>query len=232
MVRQRLGVLIESAGLFPNLTAKQNVELKAKCMGLVDEKSIEEVLRVTGLGNVGRKKVKHFSMGMKQKLGVALALLGNPDLLILDEPINRLDPEGIREFRQLILRLHEEGKTIIISSHILGELSKISTNYGIIKEGELIEQLTKEELEGKCQDYFQIEVQDVKCALALIQELFPEVTSEVLDARAIRIYGVEDGARINQMLIENQILVYASGFHHLDLEEYFLDRMEGGRKYV
>ena len=87
-------------------------------------------------------------------------------------------------------------------------------------------------MEGKCQDYFQIEVQDVKCALALIQELFPEVTSEVLDARAIRIYGVEDGARINQMLIENQILVYASGFHHLDLEEYFLDRMEGGRKYV
>ena len=232
VVRQRLGVLIESAGLFPNLTAKQNVELKAKCMGLVDEKSIEEVLRVTGLGNVGRKKVKHFSMGMKQKLGVALALLGNPDLLILDEPINGLDPEGIREFRQLILRLHEEGKTIIISSHILGELSKISTNYGIIKEGELIEQLTKEELEGKCQDYFQIEVQDVKRALALIQELFPEVTSEVLDARAIRIYGVEDGARINQMLIENQILVYASGFHHLDLEEYFLDRMEGGRKYV
>ena len=232
VVRQRLGVLIESAGLFPNLTAKQNVELKAKCMGLVDEKSIEEVLRVTGLGNVGRKKVKHFSMGMKQKLGVALALLGNPDLLILDEPINGLDPEGIREFRQLILRLHEEGKTIIISSHILGELSKISTNSGIIKEGELIEQLTKEELEGKCQDYFQIEVQDVKCALALIQELFPEVTSEVLDARAIRIYGVEDGARINQMLIENQILVYASGFHHLDLEEYFLDRMEGGRKYV
>ncbi len=232
VVRQRLGVLIESAGLFPNLTAKQNVELKAKCMGLVDEKSIEEVLRVTGLGNVGRKKVKHFSMGMKQKLGVALALLGNPDLLILDEPINGLDPEGIREFRQLILRLHEEGKTIIISSHILGELSKISTNYGIIKEGELIEQLTKEELEGKCQDYFQIEVQDVKRALALIQELFPEVTSEVLDAGAIRIYGVEDGARINQMLIENQILVYASGFHHLDLEEYFLDRMEGGRKYV
>ena len=232
VVRQRLGVLIESAGLFPNLTAKQNVELKAKCMGLVDEKSIEEVLRVTGLGNVGRKKVKHFSMGMKQKLGVTLALLGNPDLLILDEPINGLDPEGIREFRQLILRLHEEGKTIIISSHILGELSKISTNYGIIKEGELIEQLTKEELEGKCQDYFQIEVQDVKRALALIQELFPEVTSEVLDARAIRIYGVEDGARINQMLIENQILVYASGFHHLDLEEYFLDRMEGGRKYV
>ena len=232
VVRQRLGVLIESAGLFPNLTAKQNVELKAKCMGLVDEKSIEEVLRVTGLGNVGRKKVKHFSMGMKQRLGVALALLGNPDLLILDEPINGLDPEGIREFRQLILRLHEEGKTIIISSHILGELSKISTNYGIIKEGELIEQLTKEELEGKCQDYFQIEVQDVKRALALIQELFPEVTSEVLDARAIRIYGVEDGARINQMLIENQILVYASGFHHLDLEEYFLDRMEGGRKYV
>ena len=210
LVRQRLGVLIESAGAYPHLTARQNVMMKAICMGLADDKSVDEVLGMTGLADAGRKKVKHFSMGMKQRLGVALALLGNPDLLILDEPINGLDPEGIREFRYLIKALQEEGKTIIISSHILGELSKISTNYGIIKDGEIIEQLTREELEEKCQDYFRIEVQDVRRALALIQETFPKVQTEVADDRGIRVYGLEDGVEVNRMLIENHISVYAS----------------------
>lgn len=232
VVRRRLGVLIESAGVYPHMTARQNVVMKAMCMGLADERSVDDVLRMTGLADVGKKKVKHFSMGMKQRLGVALALLGNPDLLILDEPINGLDPEGIRELRQLIWKLHEEGKTILISSHILGELSKISTNYGIIKDGEMVEQLTREELEEKCQDYFQIEVKDVKRALALLNEAFPNVQAEVLDTRSIRLYGVGNSAGVNQILIENQIQVYASGFHHMDLEEYFLNRMEGGRQYV
>ena len=230
-VRRRLGVLIEAAGLYPNMTARQNAVMKAKCMGLVDEHSVDAVLKVTGLADAGRKKVKYFSMGMKQRLGVALALLGNPDLLLLDEPINGLDPEGIRELRQLILELHAEGKTILISSHILGELSKIATSYGIIKDGELIEQISTEELEEKCQDYFRIEVQDVQRALVMIQETFPDVQAEVSDARSIRLYGVQDGSEVNQMLIENQVSVYASGFHHMDLEEYFLERMgmEGGR---
>lgn len=228
-VRRRLGVLIESAGLYPNMTAKQNVVMKARCMGLVDESSADEVLKLTGLADAGRKKVKQFSMGMKQRLGVALALLGNPDLLLLDEPINGLDPEGIREFRQLLLKLHEEGKTIVVSSHILGELSKIATSYGIIKDGELIEQITREELEERCQDYFQIEVHDIQRALVLIQETFPTVRAEVFDACSIRLFGIRDGAVINQMLIENQVQVSASGMHRMDLEEYFLERMEGRR---
>ena len=229
-VRRRLGVLIEAAGLYPNMPARQNAVMKAKCMGLADERSVDTVLKVTGLADTGRKKVKHFSMGMKQRLGVALALLGNPDLLLMDEPINGLDPEGIRELRQLILELHAEGKTILISSHILGELSKIATSYGIIKDGELIEQISREELEEKCQDYFRIEVQDVQRALVMIQETFPDVQAEVSDARSIRLYGVRDGSEVNQMLIENRVSVYESGFHHMDLEEYFLERMgkEGG----
>ena len=230
VVRRRLGVLIEAAGLYPNMTARQNAVMKARCMGLADERSVDTVLKVTGLADAGRKKVKHFSMGMKQRLGVALALLGNPDLLLMDEPINGLDPEGIRELRQLILELHAEGKTILISSHILGELSKIATSYGIIKDGELIEQISREELEEKCQDYFRIEVQDVHRALVMIQETFPDVQVEVFDARSIRLYGVRDGSEVNQMLIENRVSVYESGFHHMDLEEYFLERMgkEGG----
>lgn len=225
VVRRRLGVLIEEAGLYPNMTARQNVVMKAKCMGLAEEKSIDQVLDLTGLSNTGKKQVKHFSMGMKQRLGVALALLGNPDLLILDEPINELDPEGIKELRQLVLKLREEGKTILLSSHILGELSKIATNYGIIKDGELMEQITRSELEEKCQDYFQVEVGDVRRALPVIQESFPQVQAEVSDARIIRIYGLSEGVELNRRLAENQVPVYGSGFHHIDLEEYFLERM-------
>lgn len=225
VVRRRLGVLIEEAGLYPNMTARQNVVMKAKCMGLAEDKSIDQVLDLTGLSNTGKKQVKHFSMGMKQRLGVALALLGNPDLLILDEPINGLDPEGIKELRQLVLKLREEGKTILLSSHILGELSKIATNYGIIKDGELMEQITRSELEEKCQDYFQVEVGDVRRALPVIQESFPQVQAEVSDARIIRIYGLSEGVELNRRLAENQVPVYGSGFHHIDLEEYFLERM-------
>ncbi len=224
-VRRRLGVLVEAAGLYPNMTARQNVVMKARCMGLADEKSVDRVLELTGLTDTGKKQAKHFSMGMKQRLGVALALLGNPDLLILDEPINGLDPEGIKELRQLVLALQEEGKTILLSSHILGELSKIATNYGIIKDGQLMEQITRGELEEKCQDYFQVEVADVRRALPLIQESFPGIQAEVSDTRIIRIYGTMEGADLNRKLAENQVPVYASGFHHMDLEEYFLERM-------
>ncbi|KAI4449330.1 Bacitracin transport ATP-binding protein BcrA [Eubacterium plexicaudatum ASF492] len=232
LVRRRFGVLIEEPGLYPNMTARQNVVMKAKCIGLADEKSVDGVLEMTGLSDTGKKYVKHFSMGMKQRLGVALALLGNPDLLILDEPINGLDPEGIQELRRLILRLNEEGKTILISSHILGELSKISTNYGIIKDGEMMEQISKEELEERCQDYFEIRVQDVHRALPLVQESFASVRTEVADRQTIRIFGLTDGADVVRVLVENRVPVHASGFHHMDLEEYFLARMEGGRKYV
>lgn len=230
VVRRRLGVLIESAGLYPNMTARQNVVMKARCMGLSEKKSVDEVLELTGLADTGKKQVKHFSMGMKQRLGVALALLGNPDLLILDEPINGMDPEGIKELRQLILQLQEEGKTILLSSHILGELSKIATNYGIIKDGELIEQITRQELEDKCQDYFQVEVEDVRVALPLIQEAFPQLRTEVFDAHTIRVYGPADGAELNGMLARGGAAVYASGFHHMNLEEYFLECMEGGKE--
>lgn len=160
---RRLGCLIESTGLYPNMTASQNMMMKAKCMGLTDEKSVDRALASTGLADTGSKKARYFSMGMKQRLGIGLALLGNPDLLILDEPINGLDPEGTREVRELLLALSQEGKTLIISSHILGELSKIATHYGIIKEGNLVEQIDRETLEGNCRDYFQIEVELKAC---------------------------------------------------------------------
>ena len=230
---RRLGCLIESTGLYPNMTARQNMMMKAKCMGLTDEKSVDRALASTGLADTGSKKARYFSMGMKQRLGIGLALLGNPDLLILDEPINGLDPEGTREVRELLLALSQEGKTLIISSHILGELSKIATHYGIIKEGNLVEQIDRETLEGNCSDYVQIEVDDSKRALPLILEHAPQMQAEVMDDRIIRLYDLKDGAWLNHLLIENRVQVYSSGFHHMDLEEYFLNRMDNlaeGRK--
>ncbi|WP_251209305.1 ABC transporter ATP-binding protein [Acetatifactor aquisgranensis] len=230
---RRIGSLIESTGLYPKMSARQNLIMKARCMGLTDESQVDAALNITGLADTGKKMVRHFSMGMKQRLGVALALLGNPDLLILDEPINGLDPEGIREVRQLLLTLCEEGKTIIVSSHILGELSKIATHYGIIKEGNLVEQIDQESLERKCKDYFQIEVDDCRRALPLLLERMPGLQTEVPEGGLIRIYDLSDSAWVNKLLIENQVQVYASGFHHMDLEEYFLNRMddpENGRK--
>lgn len=230
---RRIGCLIEATGLYPGMTARQNMMMKAKCMGLTDEKSVDRALASTGLADTGSKKARYFSMGMKQRLGIGLALLGNPDLLILDEPINGLDPEGTREVRELLLALSQEGKTLIISSHILGELSKIATHYGIIKEGNLVEQIDRETLEGNCRDYFQIEVDDSKRALPLILEHAPQMQAEVMDDRIIRLYDLKDGAWLNHLLIENRVQVYSSGFHHMDLEEYFLNRMDNlaeGRK--
>ncbi len=227
VVARRIGCLIESTGLYPHMTARQNVVMKARCMGLADESGVDRVLSAVGLSEAGNKKTRQFSMGMKQRLGVALALLGNPDLLILDEPINGLDPEGIREMRRLILELNEEGKTFIISSHILGELSKIATHYGIIKEGELVEQVSREALEAKCKDYYEIEVNDTRRALPLIEEKAPNIEVRIVDGRSIRLFDLQEGAWLNQLLIESGLQIYSSGFHQMDLEEYFLKRMDG-----
>ena len=146
----RIGSIIEHPALYTDFTAYENMELRGKLLGIPDKKVIHSILETVELSEVGKKKVKNFSLGMRQRLGLALALLGNPDFLILDEPINGLDPEGIVEMRKLLKRLNEEqGITILISSHILGELSKLATRYGVINNGTLVEEFTEKELELK-----------------------------------------------------------------------------------
>ena len=150
-VRRRVGALIEQPGLYPDLSGRENLLLYAALLGVDSpRRQVDEILDTVGLPTAEKKPVKHYSMGMKQRLGVGLALLGGPDLLLLDEPINGLDPEGIREMRELLLRLNrEQGLTILVSSHILGELSKIATRYGILQQGRMAEQITAGELEQK-----------------------------------------------------------------------------------
>lgn len=230
-VRRRVGILIEDAGLFPNMSARENLVLKAKVLGLTDKNSVDELLKLMGLENTGNKKTRHFSMGMKQRLGIAMALMGNPDVLILDEPINGLDPEGIREIRHFLKRLNEEtGKTIIISSHILGELSKLATHYGFIKNGELIQQISREELQEQCRDYLQITVDQPDRAAAILSEKLTGIVYEVYDQSQLRILDYTDSGAVTTLLVQNGITVNSCSLHQRDLEHYFFDLMEGGNQ--
>lgn len=149
--RARIGTVIESPAFYPGMTARENLITQCRLLGINDLTQVDDILELVGLDDTGKKKARNFSLGMRQRLAIALALIGNPELLILDEPTNGLDPEGIKEIRELILRLNKERKiTVLISSHILGELSKFATRYGIIHQGKLIEEFTEEELRERC----------------------------------------------------------------------------------
>ena len=151
--RAKLGTVIESPALFPNMTARENLIVQCKLQNITDLRKIDEILELVGLHDTNKKKAKNFSLGMRQRLAIAIALIGEPELLILDEPTNGLDPEGIKEIRELIVHLNQaKGLTVLISSHILGELSKFATRYGIIHKGKLIEELTEEDLWKRCSD--------------------------------------------------------------------------------
>ena len=227
VTRKRIGMLIEQAGIYPNFTAYENMKLKANYLGVIDpDLKIRELLALFHLEEQKKKKIKQFSMGMKQRLGIAMALLGNPDLLILDEPINGLDPEGILEIRQMLKRFNEENRiTMIISSHILGELSKIATDYGIIKDGKLIEQISAKELEAKCNDYIHLKTPDTKRAVVALEEKLGIRHYEIRPDGEIRIY--ERNNQISKVLLEQGIVVEELFRHQQDLERYFLELMGG-----
>lgn len=227
VTRKRIGMLIEQAGVYPNFTAYENMKLKANYLGVIDpDLKIRELLALFHLEEQKKKKIKQFSMGMKQRLGIAMALLGNPDLLILDEPINGLDPEGILEIRQMLKRFNEENRiTMIISSHILGELSKIATDYGIIKDGKLIEQISAKELEAKCNDYIHLKTPDTKRAVVALEEKLGIRHYEIRPDGEIRIY--ERNNQISKVLLEQGIVVEELFRHQQDLERYFLELMGG-----
>ena len=233
VARRRVGALIEQPGLYPDLSGRENLRLYAGLLGLDSpERQTDEVMEIMGLSPGEKKPVRHYSMGMKQRLGVGLALLGGPDLLLLDEPINGLDPEGIRQMRDLLLRLNRErGLTILISSHILGELSKIATRYGIIQQGRLVEQLTAGELEQKCTDYLHIKADQPQKAAALLEQQLHLTRWEMRPEGELRIYETADARAVGQLLAQAGIAVEEMGLHRQDLEGYFLERM-GGNDHV
>lgn len=226
LVYRRIGALIEAAGLYPSLNAYDNLKLKSLSLGIADEAVIQELLEICDLTATGKKKVKNFSMGMKQRLGIAMALLGNPELLILDEPTNGLDPQGINDIRRLLVKLNtERHMTIMISSHILEELSKIATNYAIIKKGKLIECLSDEELQNRCKDCFRIRVDDQKRTATVLEENCGVEEYEVLPDQMIQLYDhYEDASRIAEELVKHGVKIYEMYEHKQSLETYFLKR--------
>ncbi len=222
-MRGRIGCLIETPGIFPNMTAYENLKAKCLFMGVKEKGVIENLLDTVNLKNTGNKKAGKFSLGMKQRLGIALALIGNPDLLLLDEPINGLDPEGIAEIRELILKLNrEQNITVFISSHILEELSKIATTYGIIHKGELIRELTHDELMAQCSESIVINTPNAQTAMPVLEKMGYTAYSSV-DAETIEVYERLDSiSELNANLVHNGVIVSGIARKNESVEDYFL----------
>lgn len=229
--RLRLGTLIEEPGVYPEMTARDNLEVVRRNFGVTEKQTTEELLALVGLKETGKKKVRNFSMGMKQRLGIAISLLRNPDFLILDEPINGLDPQGIKEIRELLVRLNQEkGITILISSHILGELSKIATHYGIIREGILVEEFDAEELHNRCKRCHKLIVDNTELALSILEEKLHTVSYDVPQQGMIRLFEhLEETEQTNRELILGGVGVKESYLAGQDLEGYFMELLGGGK---
>ncbi len=227
--RQRIGTLIEQPGLYGAMNARENMEIVRRSFGITKKHAVDQMLEFVGLQNAGKKKVKNFSMGMRQRLGIAIALFRNPDFLILDEPINGLDPEGIKEMRDLLVKLNEENQiTILVSSHILGELSKIATSYGIIKDGALIEEFGAEELKSRCRRCVKLVVDDVEHASAVLEENCHITGYDVPEPGIVRVFEeLENSWLINRELVQAGVLLKESYLAGQDLEGYFMDLLGG-----
>ncbi|WP_371820667.1 ABC transporter ATP-binding protein [Falcatimonas sp. MSJ-15] len=230
-VRTRIGCLIEAPGLYGNMTAYENLNIKCKLLGIKQKGYIEDILDIIGLNNVEKKKTKHFSLGMKQRLGIGLALIGEPDLLILDEPINGLDPQGIAEIRDTIQRLQKEkNMTICIASHILEELSKIATDYGIIHNGSLLQELTRDELMRRCSERMEITLEHPRQAVPILDSM-GFVNYQVVDKEHIHVFErLNESAQLNMELAKAGIMIKGISIISEELESYFLN-LTGGAKH-
>lgn len=223
--RFKIGSLIEAPGIYKNFTAYENLKRFSIISGGTD-REIHDLLSFVGLGNVGNKKAGDFSLGMRQRLGIAIAMLGNPELLVLDEPINGLDPAGIKEIRDLIIKINQERKvTVLVSSHLLDELSKIVTKYGIVNNGRLVEEITSEELNNRCKEYLIIKADNLSKANEIISKNFPDIEMKQKDEEIELFSYLDMSYKINELLINNGIKVYELAFTKGGLEEYFIERI-------
>ena len=230
-MRARTGAMVETPSFYPYLTARQNLEYYRIQRGIPGRRVVDEVLEEVDLAGTGKKTFKNFSLGMKQRLGLALALMNHPDLLLLDEPINGLDPEGIVEFRNILLDLcRQRQTTILISSHILSELSNLATCYGFIDNGLMLEQITAKALETKCRACIELRVDDAaKASLVLERDL--EVRDyEVLPGNVIRLYDCLDRPeQVTRALVEGGVSLGGVEGRGANLEDYFLSMIGGAR---
>ena len=223
-VRVRVGALIENAGCFPGSSVYQNLMMQAINLGLPNpDEEIRRVLEIVRMEEHAGLKFKKCSLGMKQCIGIAMALLGDPALLILDEPINGLDTDGMRLMREVLVDITQKYNcTVLISSHILGELEKIATHYGIIRQGKMIMELSAEEMDSRAQVFVSLKTKDMKGAKAVLAGKFADVREE---GEYIRVYDVDDTAAIVDFLMKNGHIVSEIKKNKIGLEEYYIELM-------
>ena len=228
-VRAQMGVLIESPGCFPGLTVWDNMMLQAANLSIPNaEQEVIKVLKTVRMEGAAGNKYKNCSLGMKQRVGIAMALLGEPTLLVLDEPLNGLDADGMRIMREVFLDIIKDGKrSIIVSSHLLGELQKVATHYGIIRHGKMLVEMTAEELDADCRTYVALQSAEMNRTKMLLGCKYSRVEED--EAGYIRVYDMTTPEEIVTYLYENGICVSEIKTDKIGLEEYYIDLMKGGR---
>ena len=226
--RKRMGIIVEQPALYKNMTAYDNLEIQKTLYGIKNDMLTDELLQLVGLANIGKRKVKNFSLGMRQRLGIAMALVNSPEILILDEPVNGLDPVGIVEIRELLLKLNRERNiTILISSHILSELYQLASDYIIIHRGCILDKLTTQQLDGKCTSHIVVQAEDTVAAKAALAQM--GITNiETGDNGFFRFKANCDVKAVARKLMEEKILLTHFSVQTESLEDYFVKLIGGG----
>ncbi|MDE5996439.1 MAG: ATP-binding cassette domain-containing protein [Eubacterium sp.] len=226
--RRRMGAVVETPSIYLDMSAADNLKMQYRVIGLPSFDGLEDILKLVGLENTGKKKAKNFSLGMKQRLGIAVALVGDPDFLVLDEPVNGLDPQGIIEIRELILKLNREKQiTVLISSHILDELSKLATHYGFIDAGRIVKEISAEELEKACRKCTRLEVSSTAVLSRVLDEMG-------IEYKIISVTEADVYAKINLMQLMNKLSaedceLLSASEREESLESYYVNLVGGGR---
>ena len=227
--RMRMGAVVETPSIYLEMTAEDNLKQQYRILGMPSFDGLVELLTLVGLENTGKKKAKNFSLGMRQRLGIAMALCGNPDFLVLDEPVNGLDPQGIVEIRELILKLnHEKQITFLISSHILDELSRLATHYGFIDDGHIVKEMSAEELETACRKCVRMNVTDTKALARVLDDM--NIEYKILDANTADVYAKPNFSRLASLLAQQNCEVVSMQEHDESLEGFYIS-LVGGKKH-
>ena len=226
--RRRMGAVVETPSIYLDMTATDNLKQQSRILGLPSFDGLNEILELVGLENTGKKKAKNFSLGMRQRLGIAIALVGDPDFLVLDEPVNGLDPQGIIEIRELILKINREKQiTVLISSHILDELSRLATHYGFIDAGRIIKEISAEDLESACRKCIRMEVTNTTALAHVLDEM--QIEYKVLSSTTADVYAKVNVTHLTNALSAMNCEVLSMQDKDESLESYYVNLVGGGR---
>lgn len=224
--RRRMGAVVETPSIYLDMTAADNIRQQYRVLGIPSEEGVSDLLKLVGLGNTGNKKAKNFSLGMRQRLGIAVALAGSPDFLVLDEPVNGLDPQGIIEMRELILKLNREhGITVLISSHILDELSRLATHYGFLDSGHMVKEMSAGELEAHCRKRIIAEVSDAKAMVRVLDGM--GIKYDIAKDNRVHIYSEVQITKLVEALTRENCIVYSIKEQDESLESFYMNLVGG-----